>query len=101
MCPILSKSALVQVLAWRQTGEKPLPEPMLSKIPDVTTPQGVDFCAEFSPDLSRSLRQMFQYALHLYFPVPPRLSSAAIRGPLCQHPGGRARVYPGPTYGHS
>ena len=29
--PIHNKSALVQVMAWRQTGDKPLPEPMLTQ----------------------------------------------------------------------
>ena len=37
-----NKSALVQVIAWCQTGTKPLPEPMLTKLPyDVTRPQWV------------------------------------------------------------
>ena len=30
-----SKAALVQVMAWRQTGDKPLPEPMLIQFADV------------------------------------------------------------------
>ena len=30
--PIENESALVQVMAWRLTGAKPLPEPMLPKI---------------------------------------------------------------------
>ena len=29
-----NKSALVQVMAWRRTGDKPLPEQMLTKCPD-------------------------------------------------------------------
>ena len=32
--PIDNKSALVQVMAWRRTGDKPLPEPMLSQFSD-------------------------------------------------------------------
>ena len=32
--PIDYKSALVQVMAWRQVGDKPLPEPMLTKFND-------------------------------------------------------------------
>ena len=28
------KSALVQVMAWRRTGDKPLPEPMLTQFTD-------------------------------------------------------------------
>ena len=28
------KSALVQVMAWRRTGDKPLPEPMLTQFND-------------------------------------------------------------------
>ena len=32
--PIDSKSALVQVMAWRWTGIKPLPEPMLTQFTD-------------------------------------------------------------------
>ena len=32
--PINYKSALVQVVAWRPTGEKPLPESMLTKFTD-------------------------------------------------------------------
>ena len=28
-----NKSVLVQVMAWRQTGDKPLPEPMLTQFP--------------------------------------------------------------------
>ena len=33
--PIDNKPALVQVMAWRQTGDKPLPEPMLTQFTDV------------------------------------------------------------------
>ena len=29
-----SKSALVQVMAWRWTGDKPLPEPILTQLTD-------------------------------------------------------------------
>ena len=29
--PVGNKSALAQVMAWRQTGDKPLPEPMLTQ----------------------------------------------------------------------
>ena len=32
--PIDNKPALVQVMAWRQTGDKPLPEPMLTQYTD-------------------------------------------------------------------
>ena len=32
--PIDSKSAWVQVMAWRQTGDKPLPEPMMTQLTD-------------------------------------------------------------------
>ena len=32
--PIDNKSALVQVMAWRRTGDKPLPEPMLDEFTD-------------------------------------------------------------------
>ena len=32
--PIDNKSALVPVLAWRRTGDKPLPEPMLTQFTD-------------------------------------------------------------------
>ena len=32
--PIENKSALVQVMAWRQTGDKPLPEPMPTQFTD-------------------------------------------------------------------
>ena len=35
--PIDNKPALVQVMAWRRTGDKPLPEPMLAQFPDVYT----------------------------------------------------------------
>ena len=31
MSPIGNEPALVQVMAWRQTGDKPLPEPMLTQ----------------------------------------------------------------------
>ena len=31
---IVNKSALIQVMAWCRTGDKPLPEPMLTKSPD-------------------------------------------------------------------
>ena len=31
---IKNKSALVQVMAWRQTGDEPLPEPMLTQFTD-------------------------------------------------------------------
>ena len=32
--PIDNKPALVQVMAWRWTGDKPLPEPMMTKLTD-------------------------------------------------------------------
>ena len=31
---IINKPALVQVMAWRRTGDKPLPEPMLTQFTD-------------------------------------------------------------------
>ena len=31
--PFDNKLALVQVMAWRRTGDKPLPEPMLTQFP--------------------------------------------------------------------
>ena len=35
MGPIDSKPALVQVMAWHRTGEKPLYEPMVAQFADV------------------------------------------------------------------
>ena len=32
--PIDNKSALVRVMAWRRTGDKPLPEPMTTQFAD-------------------------------------------------------------------
>ena len=32
--PIDNKLAVVQAIAWRRTGDKPLPEPMLAQFPD-------------------------------------------------------------------
>ena len=32
--PIDNKRALVQVMAWRRTGDKPLPEPMITQFID-------------------------------------------------------------------
>ena len=32
--PIDNESALVQVMAWRRTGDKPLPEPMMTQLTD-------------------------------------------------------------------
>ena len=34
MGPIDNKPALVQVMAWRQTGDKPLPEPVIAQFAD-------------------------------------------------------------------
>ena len=34
MSLIDNKTALVQIMAWRRTGDKPLPEPMLAKLTD-------------------------------------------------------------------
>ena len=34
-CPIDKKWALVQVMAWRRTGDKPLPEQMLTQFTDI------------------------------------------------------------------
>ena len=34
MSPVDSKSALVRVMAWRRTGDKPLPEPMMIQFTD-------------------------------------------------------------------
>ena len=36
MGPIGNKSALVQVMAWSRTGDKPLPEIMLTQFTDAT-----------------------------------------------------------------
>ena len=33
--PINNKSALIQVMAWRRTGDKPLPEPVMTQFTDV------------------------------------------------------------------
>ena len=33
-CPIDNKPALVQVMAWRRTDDKPLPEPMITQFTD-------------------------------------------------------------------
>ena len=33
--PVDNKPALVHLMAWRWTGDKPLPEPMLAQFPDV------------------------------------------------------------------
>ena len=32
--PIDNKPALVQIMAWRRTGDKPLPEPMMTQFTD-------------------------------------------------------------------
>ena len=32
--PIYNKPALVQVMAWRRTGNKPLPDPMMTQFTD-------------------------------------------------------------------
>ena len=32
--PIDNEATLVQILAWRRTGDKPLPEPMLTQFTD-------------------------------------------------------------------
>ena len=37
-----NKSALVQVMAWRRAGDKPLPEPMLTQFTDAYAAQGRD-----------------------------------------------------------
>ena len=34
-CPIDNKPTLVQVMAWRRTGDKPFPEPMMTQVIDV------------------------------------------------------------------
>ena len=33
--PVNNKSALIQVMAWRRTGDKPLPEPVMTQFTDV------------------------------------------------------------------
>ena len=40
--PIGNKSALVQLMDWRRTGDKPLPEPMQAQIPDAYATLGRD-----------------------------------------------------------
>ena len=40
--PIGNKPALVQVMAWHQTGDKPLPEPMMIQYTDVYASLGGD-----------------------------------------------------------
>ena len=46
--PIDNKSALVRVMAWRRTGDKPLPESMLNRFTDIYAALGKD-------ELNRSL----------------------------------------------
>ena len=52
--PIDSKSALIQVVTWRLTGDNPLPEPTLTKISDV---HGITGCF-FNVWLFYSLNQL-------------------------------------------
>ena len=40
--PIDNKPALVQVMVWRRTGDKPLPEPMVTQFTDAYAAQGGD-----------------------------------------------------------
>ena len=40
--PIDNKSTLVQVMAWHQTGDKLLPEPLLTQFTDTYAALGVD-----------------------------------------------------------
>ena len=40
--PIDNKAALVQVMAWRRTGDKPLPEPMRTQFADIYVALGGD-----------------------------------------------------------
>ena len=45
MCPIINIPALVQIMAWRRWGDKPLSEPMMVRLPMhicVTRPQWVN-----------------------------------------------------------
>ena len=42
MSPINNKSALGQVMAWRRTGDKPLPEPMLTPLTYIYAALGGD-----------------------------------------------------------
>ena len=37
---INNKPALIPVMAWHQTGDKPLPKPMLAKLSDTVTSLG-------------------------------------------------------------
>ena len=39
--PIDHRSALVQVMAWRQTGTKPLPEPMMTQFTKENTKEEI------------------------------------------------------------
>ena len=40
--PFDNKSTLVQVMVWRRTGDKPLPEPMMTQFADIYTTLGRD-----------------------------------------------------------
>ena len=67
--PINNIPALVQIMAWRRSGDKPLSEPMMVSLPThicVTWPQWVNCLCNFKPnasplDMSKSFRQCFAH----------------------------------------
>ena len=44
--PIDNKPALVQVMAWRQIGDKPLPEPMMAQFTDAYMMMGTNLVVQ-------------------------------------------------------
>ena len=68
--PINNKSALVHVMAWRQIGDKPLSEPMLTKSTDVYiyVALGGDELSEFKASTNNCITQFYMDIITYPYP---------------------------------
>ena len=91
--PIDNNRALVQIMAWRRSGDKPLFEPMINSLPThicVTRPQWVNYhnsTENANDDIYREL--CFQYIVWLWWfrvPVGPYIFRLLIPFAFCASP---------------
>ena len=77
----MEKSALLQAMACHQTGDKPLPEPMMTQFTDIYVSIGLNelcliytnllICFQSFKYISNNTQLYFQYILSVFFSITP------------------------------
>ena len=60
--PVDKKPALVQVMAWRRTGDKPLPKPMMAQVTNSYIRHKGD---ELMRDINKAMYEYVYYIIHV------------------------------------